>query len=59
MPPRQYGLHTVTLSGRRLIATLEHQTGLAPAVCVGIVSGWLARRPPPPADTTALLRAFQ
>ena len=53
MAPRQCALPTVTLSGRRLAATLVL------AVSVGFVSGWLAHRPPPPADTSALLRAFE
>ena len=43
----------VTLSGRRLAATLVL------VVSVGFVGGWLAHRPAPPADTTALLRAFE
>jgi hypothetical protein len=52
MAPRD-ALPTVTLSGRRLTVTLVL------AVSVGFVSGWLAHRPPPPADTTALLHAFE
>jgi hypothetical protein len=52
-PLREEGAPAITLSGRRLATTLVL------AVSVGFVGGWLAHRPAPPADTTALLRAFE
>jgi hypothetical protein len=53
MAPRELAVRVVTLSGRRLAATLVL------AITVGFITGWLAHRPPPPTDTTALLHAFE
>jgi hypothetical protein len=53
MAPREQAVRVVTLSGKRLAATLVL------AITVGFITGWLAHRPPPPTDTTALLRAFE
>jgi hypothetical protein len=53
MIPHEGVVRRLTLSGRRLAAALVF------ALTVGFVSGWLAHRPPPPADTAELLRAFE
>ena len=53
MIPHDGVVRRVTLSGRRLAAALVF------AVTLGFVSGWLAHRPRPSADTAELLRAFE